>query len=481
MNGITDEPARKRLASGAEDQWVILFDFDNIKADPNVVVEAVRERGRVVLARAYGDAIRDQKFREVFLKANVEIIDRPRLNRADHRGNDIRMAIDAVEIALRHPNVTHFALVTGDPAFIPLVNRLMLYGQYVAVIGSKKNTSPKIIQASDLYLCYEDLVKQEALISDDFQTTAVALYRKAQQAVRAQGGPANANRIRKMIGRIDATFSWSEAGFMEFSDFLTWVESEAERLDERQEPRPGELQGREIHTFNLLLRALDKLRDEKIKATPARVRACVLELDPSFDEERMGFDSFERFLARMCETHKIQAGKTFVRLEPEFGWRRGLKKAQVTPHPRHLDAFLRIFEEQVTNLDEADTPSVGDMAGRVKRVLRVSNQKVTDMVRIVKASGALQPLSGDDYVTFNLPFRLSVFGEELRRLVLKGYLRRLAAIQSFKRTDFPLIARMLLGADGKEELALILSLSKEMVAEGRLGESGWTFSYTKRA
>ncbi len=463
----------------AEEQWVILYDFDNIKADPNVVAEAVRERGRVVLARAYGDAMRDQKYREVFLDANVEIIDRPRLNKADHRGNDIRMAIDAVEFALRHPNVTHFALVTGDTDFIPLVNRLKLYGMYVTVVGSRRNTSPKIIQACDTYLCYEDLVREEVLISDDFQSDAVALYRRVIEALKEQGGVLNPARVQRTLARIDPNFRWRDGGFLEFGDFLTWVRGQVDREETGAIDEPGELNGKEIHGFNLLLRALDKLRDDDVPPTPAKVREQMAALDPSFDEAHLGFESFAAFLERMAGSGKVMHGKTFVRLEPEFGWRRGLKRLQITPQPALLDAFLAAFEARTLEAGD-ERPTLGEMASRVKKALKASNQKVNDLVRAVKFSGAVLPLEGEGFVTFHLPYRLVASGDDLKRRVLKAYLRKLARFQAFKRADLALFALMLLGDDREEHQQQLYELAREMVGEGLLAATRTTFSYTKR-
>jgi|GEM_PF-2721945 len=465
----------------AEEQWVILYDFDNLKADPTVVTEAIRERGRIVFARAYGDAMRDQKYREVFLEANVEIIDRPRLNKADHRGNDIRMAIDAVEFALRHPNVTHFALVTGDTDFIPLVNRLKLYGMYVTIVGSRRNTSPKIIQACDTYLCYEDLVREEVLTSDDFQSDALALYRKAVDALREQGGPTSPARVQRMLARIDPSFRWRDGGFLEFSEFLTWVKGQLDREESVAVDEPGELNGKEIHAFNLLLRALDKLREDDVAATPIHVREQMVGLDPSFDEALMGFASFAAFLDRMGEAGNVVHGKTFVRLEPEFGWRRGLKRLQITPQPALLDAFLKAFETRTVEAEAAEErPTLGEMASRVKKAVKASNQKVNDLVRAVKFSGAVLPLEGEGYVTFHLPYRLVASGDDLKRRVLKGYLRKLARVQSFKRTDLALFASMLQGDDREEHQQLLHDLAREMVKEGLLKATKTTFSYVKR-
>jgi len=466
----------------AEDQWVILYDFDNIKADPNVVAEAVRERGRIVLARAYGDAMRDQKFREVFMEANVEIIDRPRLNRADHRGNDIRMAIDAVEFALRHPNVTHFALVTGDTDFIPLVNRLKLYGMYVTIVGSKKNTSPKIIQACDDYLCYEDLVREEVLISDDFQSNALAIYKRAIEAIRQQGGPANPTRVHKMIARIDQNFRWRDGGFLEFTDFLTWVQGQVAR-DESPAAgdQPGDLSGREIHAFNLLLRALDRLQEDQRDTTPALVEEQMRALDAGFGPGALGLPDFGALFARMAETGKVQQGKTFVRLEPEFAWRRGLKRLQITPHPDLMDAFLQAFEKETGAIGEGETPTLGEMAGRVRRVMRVSNQKVNDLVRVVKFSGALEPLTGEGYVTFHMPYRLLAGGEDLRARVLQAYLRKLARVRPFRRADLPFLAELLLGSRADAAQARLLELAREMAREGLLKDTRTTFHDVPRA
>ena len=121
----------ENLAIGAREDLGIEFQFKPI-------ADALAERGRVVVRRAYADWTLFDKDRHMLTANQVELIEMPQ-RRGTVRKNaaDIKMAVDAVELAFEREYVTAFAVCTGDSDFTPLVHKLRELNRFVIGIGLK--------------------------------------------------------------------------------------------------------------------------------------------------------------------------------------------------------------------------------------------------------------------------------------------------------------------------------------------------------
>jgi uncharacterized protein (TIGR00288 family) len=50
------------------------------------------------------------------------------------KGNDIKLAVYAMELMFNLPHIEIYAIITGDADFLPLVRKLKNYGNSVIVI-----------------------------------------------------------------------------------------------------------------------------------------------------------------------------------------------------------------------------------------------------------------------------------------------------------------------------------------------------------
>lgn len=74
---------------------------------------------------------------------NIDLIHIPRLiNGAHKNAADIRLAVDAMETLMTHPEVGVFILVAGDSDDTPLVGRLREYGKHIIGVGTQAHASP---------------------------------------------------------------------------------------------------------------------------------------------------------------------------------------------------------------------------------------------------------------------------------------------------------------------------------------------------
>ena len=98
----------ENLAIGAREDLAISFDFKPI-------ADALAERGRVVVRRAYADWSMFEADRRMLTENHVELIEIPqRKGLVRKNAADIKMAVDAVELAFERDYITTFVICTGD-------------------------------------------------------------------------------------------------------------------------------------------------------------------------------------------------------------------------------------------------------------------------------------------------------------------------------------------------------------------------------
>src|SRR4029079_4049154 len=122
------------------------------------IADALAERGRVVVRRAYADWSYFEEDRRMLTRHQVELIEMPqRMGMVRKNAADIKMAVDAVELSFERDYITTFVLGTGDSDFTPLVHKLREVNRRVIGIGIEASTSALLPAACDEFLFYERL------------------------------------------------------------------------------------------------------------------------------------------------------------------------------------------------------------------------------------------------------------------------------------------------------------------------------------
>ena len=221
----------------ALDQRLALFiDFENIalgvrdakykKFDINLVLQRLIEKGRIVYKKAYADWTRYSEYKREFHEAAIELIDIPQRGYTGKNSADIRMVVDAMDLATAKAHLTTFVICSGDSDFSPLVSKLKENDKLVVGVGVKNSTSALLLTNCDEFIFYEDLVRetrampsidnlpkkqQEAfrLVIDSFQ----ALQRESYDVIWG-------SMIKQTMQRKQPYFSESYYGYKSFSELL---------------------------------------------------------------------------------------------------------------------------------------------------------------------------------------------------------------------------------------------------------------------
>ncbi len=324
-----------------DDERIALFlDYENLAIgarealggqafDFRPIADALAERGRVVVRRAYADWSSFEEDRRMLTRHQVELIEIPqRMGSVRKNAADIKMAVDAVELSFERDYITTFVLGTGDSDFTPLVHKLRELNRRVIGIGVEASTSGLLPPACDEFLFYEKLEGIESAqprrsrgtrrrpstapvepSTSDVEPPAavgevdlgVLITQTLAGLERSSSGPVLASMLKRTILRKDPTFNEADYGFRGFGELLR-------NLAERGvvELRAGSAQGDpevafptqagdEQAAFTLLRATVERLAE---KGKPPHLSGLKNELRktlPDFSEKRFGFNGFLQF------------------------------------------------------------------------------------------------------------------------------------------------------------------------------------------
>jgi uncharacterized protein (TIGR00288 family) len=340
----------ENLAIGARDGLgVSPFDFGPVS-------DALAERGRVVVRRAYADWSYFDADRRLLARAQVELIEIPQLiGWSRKNAADIKMAVDAIELAYERSFITTFAIATGDSDFTPLVHKLRELDKRVIGIGVQSSTSALLPPACDEFLFYDrlpgvepsqesrrrrgrvrqssvvppsvpmpsgsvtiptpsgatanadgtdpvvDVPVEEAVEAGEERDMSLLVARTLAGLQRHSDGPVLASMLKRAILRKDPTFDEADQGFRGFGELLRHLESQ--RVVEL---RQGSAQGdpevafpdddsANHDAFRLLVDVVRELQTSGAAPQLSGLKNQLRKRRSDFSEKRYGFNSFLSF------------------------------------------------------------------------------------------------------------------------------------------------------------------------------------------
>ncbi len=219
------------------EQLAIFIDFENIALwaereffdfDISSVLASLQTRGPAVVKRAYADWSRFSRYRDEMMNNSMDLIQIYSVRAGKNRA-DIRMAIDAFEIALTRPQIRTFVIVSGDSDFSPLVGKLREYGRYTIGVGPRSITHYLLVRSCDEFIYMETALGETAEADEqscvDIEE-ARSLLSKALAAHGQRGDlPIMATRLKQTMLLMDPAFNEANFGYVQFK---TWLEDNSD-------------------------------------------------------------------------------------------------------------------------------------------------------------------------------------------------------------------------------------------------------------
>ena len=319
----------ENLAIGARDT------LGGLSFDLKPVLDALAERGRVIARKAYADWSAFDEDRRMLTRGQVELIEIPqRMGASRKNAGDIKMAVDALEMAFERDYITTFVICTGDSDLTPLVHKLRELNKKVIGVGIKDSTSALLPPACDEFLFYDTLegvdvpsgagrrrggsrggrppkkktAAAESRIDDepvaeqtaDVGELAVRVAQTVSGLQRSSGGTVLASTIKRALLRKDPTFGEAEYGFRAFGELIRYL---AERgvIELAEGSAKGDpevslpVHGGETEAFELLGSVVAGLQAKGQVAHLSGLKNKVRKVQPGFSEKTFGYGGFLQF------------------------------------------------------------------------------------------------------------------------------------------------------------------------------------------
>jgi uncharacterized LabA/DUF88 family protein len=229
--------------SESGDQRIALFiDFENLVTrtglaadtfDLQPALDALLDKGKVVFRRAYADWTRFAAATQRLHDFGVELVDVPPSTRAGKNGADVRLVIDALELAYLREHIDTFVIASGDSDFCPLAHKLRENDRTVIGIAVKESTSPLFVKACDefIYLRTSGRHRREPAKEREKEKpkekVVPEVAKEAVQGILARAtAPVNPSAIKAAIVRKEPDFDERDHGFSSFRRLLEQMEKE---------------------------------------------------------------------------------------------------------------------------------------------------------------------------------------------------------------------------------------------------------------
>ena len=156
----------KATPTDGERSLAVFIDFENMglgfnnrrdRFEIGKVLERLVEKGKIVAKKAYADWSRFGAYTGGLHEAAIELVEIPRRGMSGKNSADIRLVVDAIDLAYSKDHIDTFVIVSGDSDFSPLVSKLKELGKHVIGLGLCDATSDLLRDNCDEFIYYEDL------------------------------------------------------------------------------------------------------------------------------------------------------------------------------------------------------------------------------------------------------------------------------------------------------------------------------------
>lgn len=345
-----------------EDRIALFLDYENLalgardhlggmRFDIRPIADALAERGRVVVRRAYADWSYFDEDRRMLTRSHVELIEIPqRMGASRKNAADIKLAVDALELAFERDYLSTFVVCTGDSDFTPLVHKLRELNKRVIGVGIEQSTSALLPPACDEFLYYDRLEGVEVppprarrgrpakvaepapaargeparepvaeparppgpgfgdepesagagAAAGNADQLAVLVAQTVAGLQHSSDGEVTASTLKRTLLRKDPTFSEADYGFRAFGELLRHL-AERNVVELAEGPAKGDPEvslpehGDREAAFGLLRTAVADLMGREGAVPLSGLKNQLRRVQPDFSEKKLGYRSFLHF------------------------------------------------------------------------------------------------------------------------------------------------------------------------------------------
>jgi uncharacterized protein (TIGR00288 family) len=224
------------IKSTSDRSLAVFIDFENLalgfigrndRFDIRIVLKRLLEKGKIVAKKAYADWNRFASYTGSLHEAAIELVEIPRRGQSGKNSADIRLCVDAMDLAYSKEHIDTFVIVSGDSDFSPLVSKLKELGKHVIGLGMSTSTSNLLRDNCDEFIYYEDLTRDIAIDQvikvelPDTKRKVLMLLLNAMTALRRDNKEIlHPSQIKATMQRMKPSFNETYHGYRTFSLLL---------------------------------------------------------------------------------------------------------------------------------------------------------------------------------------------------------------------------------------------------------------------
>ena len=225
-----------------ERSLAVFIDFENLalgfqgrrdRFDIGRVLERLVEKGKIVAKKAYCDWSRFGSYTQPLHEAAIELVEIPKRTQTGKNSADIRLCVDALDLAYSKEHIDTFVIVSGDSDFSPLVSKLKENGKHVIGLGMQESTSELLRDNCDEFIYYEDLGKAPQMSPQlnaqlpDAKRKAFELLLESLLALRRENKEVLwSSMVKDTMKRKKPSFNEAYHGYRTFSELLEDAQKE---------------------------------------------------------------------------------------------------------------------------------------------------------------------------------------------------------------------------------------------------------------
>ena len=274
----------------------VFIDFENLalgfqnrrdRFDIVRVLERLVEKVKILVKKAYYDRRRFVQNTQALHEAAIELIEIPKRMQAGKNSADIRLVVDAIDMAYSKEHITTFVIVSGDSDFSPLVSKLKENGKHVIGLGMQDSTSELLRDNCDEFIYYEDLGKAPIMGTGipsnlpEAKRKAFSLLMESLLALRRENKERlGASMVKDTMKRKKPSFNETYHGYRTFSELLLDAQKEGLlelAIDERSRTYVVTRFGAELQQSAPVMPTLPRKRRRRSRSRPANGRARAAE------------------------------------------------------------------------------------------------------------------------------------------------------------------------------------------------------------
>ncbi|MCP4149438.1 MAG: NYN domain-containing protein, partial [bacterium] len=398
----------------------VFVDYDNQQLDVFALIELLRERGRVVIRRAYADWVTRQSYRKAVVQAGFELIDCPSVTATHKNAADIRLAVDCLSISYENDDIEMYVFVTGDVDFVPLINKLRTQGRETMVVANNSSAAELLQQACDEYIPAYRLDKIETVSAGQLSfEESLNLLEKAFEQLKLKGyNNRNATDFKSMLKQkmLQLNPSFDEKDYDDCSSFTQYIDKARmftnlhDRFDDKNTSDAQSADSKDpviqfpesllIKIYNEVIRRYDR------PVTIQKYEKILFGAHQDISLKLYGISNVKQLMSQFKEKGLLKINKSAIEINSDTRFELTLKQLKLYHKPEVRKIVLSKIITLIKNWD-VDNRDLTINALK-KSILdegeaALSRRDFSGIINILKAGGAFLSPDNEPVSSLNIP------------------------------------------------------------------------------